>query len=541
METQAEDKTVQDIINEIEQKSKGGGYIYRGERKCNPNVSSKLYRDFEIEVEGFDIELVQKEMLAAAKKHTGDLPEDFRIDVIASLKTGGELTEEAIDFEILTDIQHYGGKTNLIDFTTDFFIALFFACDGRYTEDGRVILQKIDEIRSLIAHPRNPRHRVIVQKSVFIRPPNGFIKPREEEIVIIPACLKQRVLEHLRNYHGISTEVIYNDLHGFIKNQDIHGKAYTHFFLGFACQHRAAEATNAEAKREENEKAIEHYKHAINFKKDLAEAYNNRGLAYADTRKFDKAIKDFTQAIEVKNEYAEAYSNRGNAYRNIGKNDTALADYTKAIDLNPEDVTAYNNRGNAYRDTGDLDKAIQDYTNAIKFKPDLAEVYNNRGNAYRDTGDLDKAIQDFNTAIDLKPEYANAYNNRGIAYREIGDLEAAIADFNKTIDLDPEYAEAYNNRGIAYGMKEDFDTAIKDFTQAIVLNPEDATAYSNRGKIWLYLKEWQKAKADLTTAKDLGYDIIASFQNAYGSVEDFQAKLGVRMPEDIATLLSETS
>ena len=27
-------KTVQDIISEIEQKSQGGGYIYRGERKC---------------------------------------------------------------------------------------------------------------------------------------------------------------------------------------------------------------------------------------------------------------------------------------------------------------------------------------------------------------------------------------------------------------------------------------------------------------------------------------------------------------------------
>ena len=38
-----------------------------------------------------------------------------------------ELTEKARDFEILTEIQHYGGKTNLIDFTTDYFIALFFA------------------------------------------------------------------------------------------------------------------------------------------------------------------------------------------------------------------------------------------------------------------------------------------------------------------------------------------------------------------------------------------------------------------------------
>ena len=143
-------RTVQDIISEIEQKSAGGGYIYRGERKLhkehpyNGKVSSNLWREYGIEVEHFDIELVQKELLAAAKKHTGDLPQAFRLDVLASPNTVEELTQKAIDFEILTEIQHYGGKTNLIDFTMDYFIALFFACDGRYDEDGRVIFQKID-------------------------------------------------------------------------------------------------------------------------------------------------------------------------------------------------------------------------------------------------------------------------------------------------------------------------------------------------------------------------------------------------------------
>ena len=49
---------------------------------------------------------------------------------------------ETVDFEILTEIQHYGGKTNLIDFTTDYLIALFFACDGHHDKEGRIIMQK---------------------------------------------------------------------------------------------------------------------------------------------------------------------------------------------------------------------------------------------------------------------------------------------------------------------------------------------------------------------------------------------------------------
>ena len=42
-----------------------------------------------------------------------------------------------------------------------------------------------------------------------------------------------------------------------------------------------------------------------------ADAYNNRGLAYADKGEVDAAIRDHNKAIEVNPELAEAYYNRG--------------------------------------------------------------------------------------------------------------------------------------------------------------------------------------------------------------------------------------
>ena len=95
---------VLEIIREIAEKSAGGDYIYRGEPECFEKVSSSLYRHTDIEAEHFDIEIVQKEILNKAKKYT----------------------HEKDEFEILTELQHFGGKTNLIDFTTDYLIALFF-------------------------------------------------------------------------------------------------------------------------------------------------------------------------------------------------------------------------------------------------------------------------------------------------------------------------------------------------------------------------------------------------------------------------------
>ena len=201
------------------------------------------------------------------------------------------------------------------------------------------------------------------------------------------------------------------------------------------------------------------------------------------------------------------------------------------------DVQGYLQSGISAQMENKLDDAITYYDKVISLDPENANVYNNRGNAYADKSDFGSAIADYSKAIDLDPEDASAYNNRGIAYRYTGDFGAAIEDYSKAIDLDPEITQAYNNRGVAYRYTGDFDAAITNFNKAIDLNPKGAGTYCNRGEAWLHLREWQKAKADLTAAKDMDFDIIASFQNDYKSVEDFEKKNEVTIPEDIAALL----
>ena len=67
------------------------------------------------------------------------------------LEAAKNYTYETDTFEILTELQHYGGNTNLIDFTTDNHIALFFACNGFSDKPGRVILlEKTKEIATYI-------------------------------------------------------------------------------------------------------------------------------------------------------------------------------------------------------------------------------------------------------------------------------------------------------------------------------------------------------------------------------------------------------
>ena len=152
---------------------------------------------------------------------------------------------------------------------------------------------------------------------------------------------------------------------------------------------------------------------------------------------------------------------------------------------------------------------------------------------------LDTAIEDYTKAIALKSDYAEAYNNRSAAYFNKGEFGNTLQDATKAIQLNSRHADAYNNRGLAYSRTDDFDNAIKDYDTAIKLNPQLALAYYNRAEAWLHQKEWDKAKADFTTAKQLGVDIIAMFHNSYKDVETYQKNWLVKLPEDLALLLTQ--
>ena len=530
METQAGDKVstqqkrlneVLEKINEIARVSATGNYIYRGEpahyqeAPYNGRVTSGLYRQYlenDIEAEHFDVAVVQADILRAAHEYT-----PHKMD----------------DFEILATLQHFGDKTNLIDFTTDYLVALFFACDGNPKKPGRVILLPREpegdpEAYEVKKPPRTIR-RAETQKSIFVEAPKGVVEPDRIVIVTIPAHLKSALLDYLRNHHDISTKTIYNDLQGFIENRGLHENAYTEFYTGLTYQERADSAKTEVERQEGHEDAIIYYEAAIDKNPEYAEAYNNRGSAYAQKGDFDTAIQDFSKAIALNPEYALAYSNRGGAYAQKGDFDTAIQDFSKAIALNPDLADAYYNRGVAYADKGEVDTALQDYTKAIALAPENAKAYNNRGIAHAATGDFAAAIEDYTKAIELAPDLAEVYNNRGNAYAKKGDFAAAIADYNKAIALAPEDAEIYyNHRGIAHAATSDFAAAIEDYTKAIALAPEYVDVYNNRGIAHAATDDFAAAFADYNKAIALAPEDAKAYHNrgaAYRATGDFAAAI----------------
>ena len=88
--------------------------------------------------------------------------------------------------------------------------------------------------------------------------------------------------------------------------------------------------------------------------------------------------------------------------------------------------------------------------------------------------------------------------------------------------------------------KGEYERAIKDYGAAIERNTDLAEPYYNRGMAFIRLQKWEKAKEDLTTAKEHAVRILSieQFRNDYENVADFEQQHNVKLPEDIAAMLT---
>ena len=556
------------VIQQITKITKRRKCIFRGESKLyDYPCSSGFYR--ELKDEG----VTDGDMPVRLKKEQEKL--------IVKLRNNDKWGEWETDLERLMDHQHKRETTNLLDFTGDLLVALFFACSQDKNSDGQVIVKRKSVFRELnrsatlpddvtvLLQPPELLLRARDQRAVLIHTPKGVLSFDPDEAVLIKDELKEEILELLKNNHDISRCKIYRignsvvqelykeerqtaptfqlptRLHGLAMPDDDEDiptmERYTRLLANpVRGLYKKRLIYHAEA-------LIERLTNTIKFVSHDAKAHYNRAFIHQTKPNpdYEQAISDYTRAIELNPDYIEAYNNRGVAY-SVHNHKKAISDYDRAIELNPDYIEAYNNRGNSYARTSPPDyiKALLDYSQALELNPDNTVAYNNRGVVYSEkpNPDYKKAISDFNCALKLTPDYTMAYYNRALVYqskpksnyiRSKLDYARALKDNSLALKLNPNLAMAYNNRGIVYAKKKDYDQAISDFTRALELNHKSELAYNNLGNAYLNkpAPNYKKALRNYRRALELNpnyADVYSNRGNLYLSKRGPDYKKAIR-------------
>ena len=287
------------VLDGLKEKAVSGNFVYRGEPECFGYVRSSLYQQCEERGLAPDdpenpgdwykqIWNLQKDIVIQATRF---LPGQQALDTSEwrfwdnSGHSLGLVTNTP-QYKILCQVQHYGGPTNLIDFTTDYFIALFFACHKEHAKQGRII---IFVNRSARLPVRIEDARALSQRSVFIQAQNGFLSSKVFTRVVIPARLKVPLLLYLKQYHAISSEALFPDIQGAV-----HYWHNNHSFLFLVLD---AEQKNRDGNYKE---AVEIYNQVLTLSLEVDPVVlTGRGIANFNRLELPAAFDDLSEAISI--------------------------------------------------------------------------------------------------------------------------------------------------------------------------------------------------------------------------------------------------
>ncbi len=196
----------------------------------------------------------------------------------------------------------------------------------------------------------------------------------------------------------------------------------------------------------EFDNSILHYTNTLRLDPTYVEAYNGRGQAYFELKKFPEAFSDFDNAIKGGIATPKLYLNRGKCLVILNRSEEAIPDLAQSIELEPRNPETYYFKGMAEDKTGKFDAAVADYSRAIELQPRYVEALVNRGFIHFREKRLDDAIADYSAALAVRPDVFIALNNRAAAYFQKGMLNEALADASKAIEVQPNYLKAYETR-----------------------------------------------------------------------------------------------
>ena len=402
------------------------------------------------------------------------------------------------DLELLAKLQHHGAATCLLDFTTRFDVALWFACqevskqeakekDKNKPKESRIFIVAIEQypqsglgkvssnklkkpisyflhpilkkqkkdgkirklerreerIRFWYWEPETLMGRMLSQESRFLFGPQDI--PNDAYFCIdIEEGDKEDLLRELRQQQGLRPETVFSDIHGFA---DINARGKPWKIKSY--EDYMQSGMNKLQERGEFTDAIKDFDRAIKLKSDSVDAWFYSGVAREEMGMHEEAIKNFDEAIKLNADFAYVWRHRGWANMNIERYEDAIADYDEAIRLEEDYPFAWYDRGWAKMELERYEDAIADYDEAIKRGADFAVIWYGRGLVKTKLGRHEDAIADYDEAIRIDANFDVAWYGRGLVKMELERYEDAVADYDEAIKRDADFAVVWYWRGRA--------------------------------------------------------------------------------------------
>jgi len=156
---------------------------------------------------------------------------------------------------------------------------------------------------------------------------------------------------------------------------------------------------------------------------------------------YNRAIAHFRRAIELAPTMSRAYDNLGLCYYYQNQNDLAVENYKKAIELDRNSgqpsAWPYLNLAVTLQFQNDLPGAESNLREGIRLNPSFYQAHFQLGLVLENQGKLPEAVEELRKAARLNASYAEPHMALARIYRKLGQEAAAGAEVQTYLRLHP--------------------------------------------------------------------------------------------------------
>ena len=194
-------------------------------------------------------------------------------------------------------------------------------------------------------------------------------------------------------------------------------------------------------------KSLEDLQRIADDYKDSAQFYLLRGNLYVSRNDLREALKDYSVAVSryvkdtVRNREAskrnltEAYVNRGVVHYNLRDDHSAEHDFKIALAIDSLQDFACNNLAQVYVRRKQYDSALVFLNKAARLNPNQPYYRNNFGYALIQNGNLEEGMSEIRKSLALDGNNAWAYRNLGVYHLRKKNFAEALANLRKAGEL----------------------------------------------------------------------------------------------------------
>jgi TolB-like protein/Tfp pilus assembly protein PilF len=275
---------------------------------------------------------------------------------------------------------------------------------------------------------------------------------------------------------------------------------------------------------DDNEKAIEFYKKALQIDSNYALAYASLASAYDQkVRRYfysevwrDSAIAMSNKALSINPNLAEGHSSLAKSYEAKQNYKMAKYHYEKAIRLNPSYYAAIYNLGVVYYNEGKIDRAYPLIKESIILEPDNVFGYTVLGGIYQKFKCDNLALSNFKKALNLEPQNLVAHIYIIDQFILMNDFVNADKYFNSLNEISPEWFYTFSTGAKLELLKKNYENSQKYFDQVISSSGTEEYDYAF---VLARLNEKEKADSILNRELKNYIELIKSFSNGSGVLE----------------------